>query len=48
MIVKYETHSIKHANEIEKFFINRHNWLDNSWAEWRNMGSGNKFTFIYF
>ena len=38
MIVKYETSSIKNANEIEKYFINRHNWLENAWAGWSNCG----------
>lgn len=46
MIVKYETSSIKHANEIEKYFINRHDWLENSWAGWSNMGCGSKF-YVY-
>lgn len=46
MIVKYETCSVKHANEIEKYFIGRHNWLENSWTGWSNMGKGNKF-YVY-
>lgn len=43
MVVKYETCSIKHANEIEKYFISRNEWLANSWTGWSNSGAGNKF-----
>ncbi len=46
MIVKYETCSVKHANEIEKYFINRHGWLVNSWTGWSNLGDGKKF-YVY-
>lgn len=46
MIVKYETSSISNANEIEKYFINRHDWLENTWAEWSNCGLGSKF-YVY-
>lgn len=46
MIVKYETSSIKNANEIEKYFINRHDWLENSWVGWSNMGAGLKY-YVY-
>lgn len=29
MIVKYKTSSVKHTNEIEKYFIERKEWMEN-------------------
>lgn len=46
MIVKYETCSCRHANEIEKYFINRHDWLENTWQGWSNMGKSDRF-YVY-
>lgn len=46
MVVKYETCSVKHANEIEKYFIGKLDWLANSWTGWSNMGAGNRF-YVY-
>lgn len=46
MIVKYETTSVKHANEIEKYFINRCEWLENTSTAWSNMGAGDRF-YVY-
>ena len=46
MVVKYMTKSVKHANEIEKYFIERNEWMDNIYKGWSNLGQGEDF-YVY-
>ena len=46
MVVRYITTSENHANEIEKHFINRHEWMANIYRGWSNLGNGRNF-YVY-